>query len=101
MAASDASTSRSAIRAGVKAPGRQVVLEIDDPRQPGLLEQRDAEHGTRVVPAQVLVVGEFACCRRILQHDALSRAEHVLENGLWQIIEASILVCRRSTVTPS
>ena len=55
------------------------------PGQPGLLEQRDAEHGTRVVLAQVLVVGKFARCGGILHEDALSRAEHVLENGLWQI----------------
>src|SRR5262249_38761347 len=35
--------------------------------------------------AQVLVLAEVTWCRRILQDDALSGAEDVLENGLWQI----------------
>src|SRR5262245_40501359 len=29
---------------GGERPGRQVVLEIEDPGQPGLLEERNAEH---------------------------------------------------------
>jgi hypothetical protein len=54
----------------------------------------------RAAPAHVLVVGKVAGSQRILEDDALSCAENVLENGRWQIIDADTAL-RRSTITRS
>src|SRR5262249_8111078 len=70
---------------GSAGPGRQVVFEMDHPDQPGLLEQRHAEHGTYPAATHVLIAAKRVLLRRIVQKHAFTGAQNLVESRLRQI----------------
>jgi hypothetical protein len=55
MAACEAIISKAASRSGAKTFGTKVIFKIEGADQLALLDQRKAEHGSRAVPAEILV----------------------------------------------
>ena len=70
---------------GSKRVRREVVLQVQHPEQPGLLEYRQAEHRPRVVLANVVIGGEWVLARGIVQQNAFFGPKDIAENGLRQI----------------
>ena len=65
--------------------GREVVLEVEQRDQPGLLHQRKAQDGTGVLSADVLIAGERAGARGVIENHALVCTRGIVEHRLRQL----------------
>src|SRR5215471_2425660 len=64
---------------------REVILEVEHPKQSGLLEYRQTEHRPRAVLANIVIGREWVLGRSIVQQNAFLGPQGVAEDRLWQI----------------
>ena len=101
IAACDASSFSTAIRAGAKTPRGQVVLEIEHADQLGLVDQGQAENGASLTLTDVRILGKRGLGRGVVQYDALPGAHDIVEHRFRQRICGHATRSRRCTITVS
>ena len=70
---------------GAEGSRSQTVFQVQDARQVRLLEQRQAEHGARVLPPKVVVIREQGRQGRVVQQHAFTGPHHVSKHRLGQL----------------
>ena len=59
---------------------REAVFQVQQPEQPGLFEQREAEHRPWAVPANILVGGEWILTGCVVQENAFFGPKDIMKN---------------------
>nr|BFE97461.1 hypothetical protein GCM10020185_79970 [Pseudomonas brassicacearum subsp. brassicacearum] len=84
MAACEATSFNTAIRVGLNTRAARLFFEIERADEPGLVHQRQAENRTGPLLPDIGVCGERRLGHGIVKENALSGAQHMIENRLGQ-----------------
>ena len=88
------------MRAGAKTFGGQIILEVQNAGELGLVEQRQAENGASLALTDVGILGKSRLGGGVVENHALSGAQDIVEHRNRQHALGHGLIAQ-STVTVS